>query len=114
MVKDKWVISTLHAFKVPPARLKALRYAGARVAYGTDLGNAGIKPGIDARELALLAEAGVEPIRAATSRSAALLGLRDLGRPTVGSAASLIAVKGLDPKSLAAPVWVMINGKMVE
>ena len=113
MVKDKWVISTLHAFKVPPARLKALRYAGARVAYGTDLGNAGTKPGIDARELALLVAAGVDPLVAATRDAAELLGFKELGRLSVGSTASLLAVRSLQPQDLADPVWVMNCGKLV-
>src|SRR5207248_9369464 len=108
-----WVISTLHAFQVDPARLQALRHAGARIAYGTDLGNEDTAPGIDARELALLAKAGIDPLKAATQQSAELLGLRDLGRLSVGSAASLIAVRDLAPESLARPAWVMIDGKMV-
>jgi len=87
-VEGKWVISTLHAFGVAPARLAALREAGARVAYGTDLGNQNTAPGIDARELALLIEAGVDPLPAATSESAELLGLRELGHLSVGSTAS--------------------------
>jgi cytosine/adenosine deaminase-related metal-dependent hydrolase len=112
-MKGKWVISTLHAFGVAPARLAALREAGARIAYGTDLGNEDTKPGIDARELRLLLDAGVDPLRAATLDSADLLGLKDLGRLSVGSTASLIAVRGLDPESLARPVWVMNCGKLV-
>jgi imidazolonepropionase-like amidohydrolase len=112
-MKGKWVISTLHAFGVAPARLAALREAGARIAYGTDLGHEDTQPGIDARELALLLEAGVDPLRAATRDAAELLGLEDLGRLTVGSTASLIALRGLDPESLARPAWVMICGKLV-
>jgi imidazolonepropionase-like amidohydrolase len=112
-MKGKWVISTLRAFGVAPARLAALREAGARIAYGTDLGNEGTAPGIDARELELLVEAGVDPLFAATSESAELLGLRDLGRLSVGSTASLLAVRGLDPESLARPAWVLNCGKFV-
>lgn len=109
----KWVISTLRAFEVPPERLRELHDAGARIAYGTDLGNDGTSPGIDAGELALLGRAGLDPLRAATRDAAELLGLRDLGSLSVGSAASLIAVRSLEPAALAAPVWVMIDGKMV-
>lgn len=111
-MKGKWVISTLHAFGVLPARLAALREAGARIAYGTDLGNQNTQPGIDARELALLIEAGVDPLPAATSEAAELLGLEDLGRLSVGWTASLLALRGLDPESLARPAWVMICGKL--
>jgi len=112
-LRGKWVISTLRAFGVEPRRLRALREAGARIAYGTDLGNEGTRPGIDPLELKAIAAAGVDPIRAATEEAAALLGLRDMGRLSVGSAASLLAVRALDPDSLARPVWVMNNGKMV-
>jgi imidazolonepropionase-like amidohydrolase len=112
-MKGKWVISTLRAFGVDPARLRALREAGARVAYGTDLGNEGTAPGIDAAELALIGSAGVDPLAAATSEAASLLGLPELGRLSVGCSASLIAVRGLDPEALAHPQWVMIDGAMV-
>lgn len=111
-MKGRWVISTLHAFQVAPQRLAALREAGARIAYGTDLGNEDTRPGIDARELSLLAQAGVDPLRAATRDAAELLGLRDLGRLAVGSLASLLAVRGLDPQSLAHPAWVMNCGRL--
>lgn len=112
-MKGKWVISTLWAFGVAPERLAALREAGARIAYGTDLGNEKSGPGIDARELSLLEAAGVDPLRAATQDAAELAGFRDLGRLSVGSAASLLAVRGLDPEQLARPVWVMNCGKLV-
>ena len=112
-MKGKWVVSTLWAFGVAPARLAALREVGARIAYGTDLGNEKTAPGIDARELALLKEAGVDPLRAATQDAAELAGLKDLGRLSVGSAASLLAVRNLEPESLAHPVWVMNCGKLI-
>jgi imidazolonepropionase-like amidohydrolase len=113
-VQKKWVISTLRAFAVSPARLRALAEAGARIAYGTDLGNEGTAPGIDAGELALIAEAGVDPVAAATSDAAALLGFADLGNLEVGSRASLLAVRSLSPQALASPGWVMIDGKMAQ
>jgi imidazolonepropionase-like amidohydrolase len=113
-LENKWVISTLRAFGVPAARLRALAEAGARIAYGTDLGNEGTRPGIDAGELALVAEAGVDPVAAATSAAAALLAFADLGNLEVGSRASLLAVRSLSPQSLADPEWVMIDGKMAE
>jgi imidazolonepropionase-like amidohydrolase len=55
------VVSTLHTFAVggdgaaAVANAAALVAAGVDIRYGTDLGNAGIKPGADLRELALLA-----------------------------------------------------------
>ncbi|MCA1827907.1 MAG: amidohydrolase family protein [Myxococcales bacterium] len=112
-MKGKWVISTLWAFGVSPDRLRALKEAGARIAYGTDLGNEQTKTGIDERELALLVAAGVDPVAAATRDAADLLGFKELGRLSVGSTASLLAVRGLAPQQLADPVWVMNCGKLV-
>ena len=112
-MKGKWVVSTLRAYGTPPARLRTLRDAGARVAYGTDLGNEDTAPGIDARELLLLADAGVDPLPAATSAAASLLGFADLGTLAPGSSATLMAVRGTSPAELADPVWVMIDGAMV-
>lgn len=112
-MKGKWVISTLRALGVAPERLAALREAGARVAYGTDLGNENTAPGIDAAELSLIKLAGVDPLRAATLDAAELAGLKELGRFSVGSAASLLAVRGLEPEQLARPVWVMNCGRLV-
>jgi imidazolonepropionase-like amidohydrolase len=112
-MRGKWVISTLRAYAVEPSRLRALVAAGAKVAYGTDLGNEGTAPGIDEGELSLLQEAGVDPLVAATAAGAELLGLRDHGRLAVGSAARVLAVRGLSPAELARPVWVMIDGRMV-
>jgi imidazolonepropionase-like amidohydrolase len=112
-MQGKWVISTLHAFGVAPERLRALRDAGARVAYGTDLGNENTAPGIDARELALLQAAGIDPLPAATSEAAALLSLPDLGSLAPGASASLLAVRSLSPADLARPAWVMIDGTRI-
>jgi len=112
-MKGKWVISTLHAFGVAPERLRALRDAGARVAYGTDLGNENTAPGIDARELALLEAAGMDPLVAATSEAAALLLLPDLGSLAPGASASLLAVRSLSPADLVRPAWVMIDGTLL-
>src|SRR5205823_8934985 len=100
-LEGKWVISTLRAFAVDPARLRALADAGARVAYGTDLGNENTAPGVDAGELALIAKAGIDPLAAATSAAATLLGFGDLGSLAVGSRASILAVRSLAPESIA-------------
>jgi imidazolonepropionase-like amidohydrolase len=112
-MKGRWVISTLRAFSVPAERLRALHAEGARVAYGTDLGNENTAPGIDAGELELLASSGVDPLAAATSSAAALLGLPRLGRLEVSASASMLAVRSLAPDDLAHPEWVMIDGRMV-
>lgn len=112
-----WVISTLHAFGgLGVANLRALHKAGARIVYGTDLGNTGTAAGIDPHELELLASAGLsaaEIVAAATSGAAELLGYPDLGRLDTGCAASLLALSGdplRDPTALARPTWVMIEG----
>jgi imidazolonepropionase-like amidohydrolase len=68
--------------------LRRFTEAGGRVRYGTDLGNGPIPPGIDPREVALLAEAGLdtpEVLRAMT-----LSGLRP------GAEADLVGL-GADP-----------------
>ena len=114
-----WLVSTLHAFGGTSAaldNLRRLRAAGVRVAYGTDLGNQGTAPGIDANELALLGKAGFsgrEAIEAATSAAAELLGEPDLGHLRKGAAASLIGVPEAalqDPRALARPTLVLIDG----
>jgi imidazolonepropionase-like amidohydrolase len=61
------VISTLHTFVAGGngegalANAAALIGAGVDVRYGTDLGNAGIKPGADPAELKLIGQAGLRP-----------------------------------------------------
>ena len=77
---DVTVISTLRAFGAQDAtrdNLAALAAAGCPVAYGTDLGNGDIRPGIDATELALLDHAlgdRTRALAAATSVAGALAG----------------------------------------
>ena len=113
------VVSTLKAFGGSPelvANLKALKAAGARVVYGTDLGNQGTAPGVDAGELALLASAGLtapEIVSAATSAAAAFAGFHDLGVISPGKSASLLALPTdplLDASALSLPSWVLIDG----
>ena len=109
-LRGRWVISTLRAFAVPPVRLRALHEAGMRVAYGTDLGNEGTSPRIEQKELELLAEAGLDPLQAATSAAAELLGLKGLGSLAVGSRASFLAVRDSSPQALANPEQVYGDG----
>ena len=112
LLSGKWVISTLRAFGVAPERLRALREAGMRVAYGTDLGNEGTAPRIEQRELELLAEAGVDPLQAATSAAAELLSLPP---PALveGAEASLLVVRDESPAALAHPEQVYSRGTLV-
>jgi imidazolonepropionase-like amidohydrolase len=54
------VVSTIQCLGgAAPANAKALHEAGVRLVYGTDLGNAGTRPGVDVRELRRLAETGL-------------------------------------------------------
>ncbi|HET7481685.1 MAG TPA: amidohydrolase family protein [Actinomycetota bacterium] len=78
------------------ARLAA---AGARIVYGTDLGNAGPRPGIDRREIDGLRDAGFTPmdiIRSATVTSAEWLDLETKGAIESGADGDLVIVEG-DP-----------------
>jgi imidazolonepropionase-like amidohydrolase len=71
------IVSTLHihgsgrSLQVALDNVRRFRAAGGEVSYGTDLGNGGIPPGIDAREAELLAEAGMtnEEVLAAMIRA---------------------------------------------
>ena len=88
------VVSTMHTFvrggfgDTAIANFGALVAAGAVVHYGTDLGNTGVKPGADPKELQLLVSSGLGgdgALRAAT-------------RPLqVGSVAGVVALDG-DPR----------------
>ena len=119
--RNLWVISTLHALGgLGLANLRALHAGGARIVYGTDLGNQGTSVGVCAEELALLSRAGLGPrevLDAATRLPAQLLGYEDLGQLMPGSAASLLALSAdplRDPTALSRPTWVMIEGHRQE
>ncbi|GAC1337662.1 MAG: amidohydrolase family protein [Myxococcales bacterium] len=113
------VISTLQACggsATQLGNLSRLRAAGARVVYGTDLGNEGTAPGISAAELLLLAQAGMsarEILHAATLEAALLLGEPALGRLAVGAPAHLLALAEdplRDASALARPAFALIGG----
>jgi imidazolonepropionase-like amidohydrolase len=77
--------------------MKRFLEAGGRVVYGTDLGNAGPQPGIDAREVSALQAAGMsgrEIIASATVESARYLGLTNTGVLAPGKTADIVAIKG--------------------
>lgn len=90
--------------------------AGGRVIYGTDLGNEGPRPGIDAREVDAMSRAGMsglEIIRSATVGSAESLGLGSTGVIAEGNDADLVLVDGdpsLDPSVLTRIVGVWRKG----
>ncbi|MBV9291903.1 MAG: amidohydrolase family protein [Frankiales bacterium] len=92
------VVSTVRAFaeRGGAARdnLAALLAAGAVIRYGTDLGNGGIRPGVDAAELEILAATGLGPAGALQAATEPI---------TVGQRAGLVL---LDDDPLAHPgVW---------
>ncbi|MBO0829831.1 MAG: amidohydrolase family protein [Streptosporangiales bacterium] len=124
VLDDVVVVSTMHALvangdaeaaDAVRANARALVGSGVPVVYGTDLGNTGIAPGVDAEELALLAEAGLGPegaLRAATEGSAAVGGLNGVhqGRVRVGERARMVVLAGdpvAEPKNWSTPVAVV-------
>jgi imidazolonepropionase-like amidohydrolase len=101
MAASLTVVPTLHIDPSPARRrgVAAFVKAGGRVLYGTDLGNQGPPPAIDATELSLLVDAGLSAagaVAAATSLAAEHLGLRAVGKVANGQAADLLLVEG-DP-----------------
>ncbi|MDQ1712915.1 MAG: hypothetical protein QOE45_2365 [Frankiaceae bacterium] len=89
------VVSTIETLGgAGPANARALHEAGVRLVYGTDLGNGGTRPGVDERELARLAEAGLGPLgalRAATEGAANVAGFAGLtGRLRAGERAYVV------------------------
>lgn len=112
------VIATLAAFggaRETVDNLRRLRAAGATVLYGTDLGNRRA-PGIDAEEIALLLEAGLDGqaiVASMTSAPAAYWGLADAGALVVGGPASFLVLPRdplQDPAALAEPDAVYVAG----
>ena len=86
------VISTLRAFGGQAQtvdNLRKLREAGATVLYGTDFGNTRT-PGVDAKELELLGDAGLSEsdiVLSGTEVPADFWGMSDVGRIAVGQRA---------------------------
>lgn len=79
--------------------LRRFAEAGGRVVYGTDLGNSGPRPGIDAREVDGMRSAGLalrDIIASATSVAATHIGLNTTGSIEPGKDADIVAVEG-DP-----------------
>lgn len=106
------VVSTIETLAAYPgsavvANAAALVAAGVPLRYGTDLGNAGTRPGADPRELDRLAVAGLGPegaLRAATRPI-------ELGQP-----AALVGLDRdplLDPTAWRAPVVVIAGERVI-
>ena len=91
------VVSTIETLGDAAAANAALLHAAdVPLRYGTDLGNAGTRPGVDQRELDRLAAAGLGragALRAATEGSAAAYGFRGLtGRLERGAPARVVVL----------------------
>jgi imidazolonepropionase-like amidohydrolase len=119
--KTRSVISTLAAFgggNVSVQNLHDLRARGARVLYGTDLGNTR-DTNIQQAEITLLLAAGLDGqaiVEAGTSVPAQFLGLTDLGTLEVGKRASFLVLASdptRDPLTLSTPVAVYVDGALV-
>ena len=120
------VVSTLQTFfsggrGTDAARnAAALHRAGVTLIYGTDLGNTGTRPGVDARELDRLADTGLGrlgALRAATEGAARAHGLRGrTGRIVTGQAAALVLLDGdplVEPWAWCSPAAVVADGRLL-
>jgi imidazolonepropionase-like amidohydrolase len=127
------VVSTLQTFadagygEGPPTNARALVAAGVRLAYGTDLGNAGTRPGAEPRELERLVAAGLsrsQALAAATGTAAELAGFaalagsagRGLGELRIGSPATAVVLRSdplVDFASLRRPLAAIVDGRLV-
>jgi imidazolonepropionase-like amidohydrolase len=121
------VVSTLQTFfsggegRAAAANAAALHRAGVPLVYGTDLGNAGTRTGVDPRELDRLADAGLGrlgALRAATEASSRVAGLRlrtgllEPGRPA--AAVLLNSDPLVEPGVWRRPRAVVCDGRLVE
>lgn len=102
------------------ANARALHSRGVPLGYGTDLGDAGTRPGAAPGELALLADAGLAAegaLRAATHGAARAPGLggRVGGRLLAGGAASVVLPGHplRDPSYWRRPTAVLAGGRVV-
>jgi imidazolonepropionase-like amidohydrolase len=98
--------------------LRRFSTAGGRVVYGTDLGNAGPRPGIDPREVKSMARAGMSPldiIASATVESARYLELDRAGVLAPGMRADIVVLRGdatADIKALTRVEMVWKDGRL--
>jgi imidazolonepropionase-like amidohydrolase len=115
------VVSTIETLGDGAAANAALLHAaGVPLLYGTDLGNAGTYPGVDPRELARLADAGLGAygaLRAATEGSARAYGLTGLtGRIEAGGRAALVLLSAdptVEPRAWRTPLAVVAGTRLV-
>jgi imidazolonepropionase-like amidohydrolase len=120
------VVSTLQTFFSAGRGAEAARNAvallraGVPFLYGTDLGNTGTRPGVDARELDRIADTGLGrlgALRAATEGSAGAHGMRGrTGRITVGEPAALVLLAAdplVEPGAWHSPQMVVADGRVI-
>ncbi|MDQ2836378.1 MAG: amidohydrolase family protein [Actinomycetota bacterium] len=119
------VTSTLQTFfasgegREAAANAADLVAAGVLLRYGTDLGNAGTRPGVDPRELDRLAATGLGrlgALRAATEWSATAPGMRRrTGRLQLGEQAALVLLPSsplVEPGVWRTPTAVFVDGRL--
>jgi len=119
------ISSTLQTFfadgagRAAAANATDLVAAGVRLCYGTDLGNAGTRPGVDPRELDRLAAAGLGrlgALRAATEWAAGAAGMRHrTGLLTPGRPAALVLLPSsplVEPGVFRTPTAVYADGRL--
>ena len=120
------VVSTLQTFfsegrgRDAAANAVDLVEAGVVLRYGTDLGNAGTRPGVDPRELDRLADTGLGrlgALRAATQHSALAPGMRGrTGLLRVGEPAALVLLPAdplSEPGAWRAPIAVLADARLI-
>lgn len=119
------VVSTLQTFYAGGAgegaglNAASLHEAGVALLYGTDLGNAGTRPGVDPRELDRLAAAGLGregALRAATDGAAGAAGVRGMsGRLAVGQPAAAVLLPEdplTEPAAWRRPTAVVVAARL--
>jgi imidazolonepropionase-like amidohydrolase len=120
------VVSTLQTFCSggsgwsAAANAANLYRAGVPLLYGTDLGNAGTRPGVDPRELDRLAAAGLGrlgALRAATGGSALAAGITGRsGRIELGESAALVLLRTdplVEPGAWRQPCAVVCDRRLL-
>lgn len=122
------VVSTLQTFyagglgRGAGINAAVLHAAGVRLVYGTDLGNAGTRPGVDPRELDRLADAGLGRVgalvaaTAGSARAAGLAGRAGDGTIRVGQPARIVLLDGdplVEPAAWRRPQAVLTDGHLV-
>jgi imidazolonepropionase-like amidohydrolase len=118
---ERTVVSTLGAFGAGAdavENLRAFAAKGARILYGTDLGNTRTV-GIQSAEIDALVRAGLtgsDIVRSATSDAASFWGFSELGRLDAGARASFLVLDedpDVNPQTLAAPRAIVFDGRLV-